>query len=362
MSVANDWVYSEGKDAIVLPSGKPSRTKKVTGTRLAKVLGLNPWGTPFQAWCEITKTAEPKFEGSKFTEAGNAIEPKLVAYVEEELGTSVLTPEAYWGALYSERKYGFFPDVAIFDGMWDGLEIDPKGRPRAIVECKTTQMKNAPYWQDGPPVYYLIQAMLYAKLQGVSKIIFPVAFLEEGDYAHPEQFVVRDGENARFWFYDLDELSVEIDGQLYNIDGILQLATEWYHAHVVTGISPAFDESKDADYLKILRTKNVAADNDLDGVLSKIKSLEDAIAKAELASGVKELEKGLKSAKDALKGMLTAELGDNDEYAEAGEWRLTRDVKWKVDETALKDAGLFEKFAEEVESLRLAKKPKEKSS
>ena len=34
----------------------PKRTKKITGTRFATILGLNPWSTPFEMWLAITKT------------------------------------------------------------------------------------------------------------------------------------------------------------------------------------------------------------------------------------------------------------------------------------------------------------------
>ena len=32
----------------------PKRTKKITGTRFATILGLNPWSTAFEMWCAIT--------------------------------------------------------------------------------------------------------------------------------------------------------------------------------------------------------------------------------------------------------------------------------------------------------------------
>lgn len=31
----------------------PKRPKKLTATRFATILGLNPWSTPFEVWCEI---------------------------------------------------------------------------------------------------------------------------------------------------------------------------------------------------------------------------------------------------------------------------------------------------------------------
>ena len=39
----------------------PKRPKKLTATRFATILGLNPWSTPFEVWCEITRTYQKPF-------------------------------------------------------------------------------------------------------------------------------------------------------------------------------------------------------------------------------------------------------------------------------------------------------------
>ena len=52
-----EWL--EGNKIKVVP---PKRPKKLTATRFATVLGLNPWSTPFEEWCEITRTYQKPFE------------------------------------------------------------------------------------------------------------------------------------------------------------------------------------------------------------------------------------------------------------------------------------------------------------
>ena len=47
----------------------PARPKKLTATRFAAIFGLNAWSTPFEAWCEITRTYEKPFEETKYTKA-----------------------------------------------------------------------------------------------------------------------------------------------------------------------------------------------------------------------------------------------------------------------------------------------------
>lgn len=63
----------------------PKKTKKVTGTRFATILGLNPWSTSFEMWCAITKTFELPFEDTVYTLAGKAIEPKQAEYMQKSL-------------------------------------------------------------------------------------------------------------------------------------------------------------------------------------------------------------------------------------------------------------------------------------
>ena len=45
-----EWL--DGNKIQIIP---PKRPKKLTGTRFATILGLNPWSTPFEIWCEVTR-------------------------------------------------------------------------------------------------------------------------------------------------------------------------------------------------------------------------------------------------------------------------------------------------------------------
>lgn len=45
----------------------PKRPKKLTATRFATILGLNPWSTPFEVWCEITRTYPEALQRTPFT-------------------------------------------------------------------------------------------------------------------------------------------------------------------------------------------------------------------------------------------------------------------------------------------------------
>ena len=71
-----EWL--ESKQIKITP---PKRTKKITGTRFATILGLNPWSTEFEMWCAITKTYEIPFEDTIYTIAGKAIEGSQIEYM-----------------------------------------------------------------------------------------------------------------------------------------------------------------------------------------------------------------------------------------------------------------------------------------
>ena len=66
----------------------PIKTKKLTATRFATVLGLNPWQTPFEIWCAVTKVYEKPFEDTIYTAAGKIIdvEPRAISAVRLAAG------------------------------------------------------------------------------------------------------------------------------------------------------------------------------------------------------------------------------------------------------------------------------------
>ena len=168
--------------------GTPNRLKKITGTRLSKILDCNHWATPFAAWCEIMKVAEPPFEGNKYTEAGQAIEPKLIDFCKDIVSPFIVSPSEYFKGV--KTNYDFFPENDVFGGMWDALAFDRDGVtiedddvPIAVIEAKTTSRPQD--WEMGVPDNYKVQGMMYAALLGCDEVYFPVAFLKPSDYYSP---------------------------------------------------------------------------------------------------------------------------------------------------------------------------------
>ena len=137
----------------VAPHKKP---KKITATRFATILGLNPWSSPFEVWCEITKTYQKPFEDTIYTIAGKTIEPKQIDYMRKAYGMyNLKTPTDIYGADYFKKTWGdFFHDTKVLGGMWDSLLVDENGKPEAVLEFKTT--KRAEDWVNDVPEYYAL--------------------------------------------------------------------------------------------------------------------------------------------------------------------------------------------------------------
>ena len=90
-----EWI--DGNKIQIIP---PKRPKKLTGTRFATILGLNPWSTPFEIWCEVTRTYQKPFEDTIYTIAGKTIEPKQAEYMKQTYFMSnLVTPTDLWGKL-----------------------------------------------------------------------------------------------------------------------------------------------------------------------------------------------------------------------------------------------------------------------
>lgn len=224
------------KDHIEIePIDKP---KKITATKLPQILGIGTsamYTTPFQVWCDIMRVYAKPFTENKFTTAGKHIEPKQLEHFKNKYDLkNLITPEDRYGMRY-QYMWDFFPDEKIFGGKWDSLTIDLKdGTTRRIIECKTAQDKKRKDWAEGIPADYLVQAELYAYLMGVDGITFLTTFLQPEDYDNPEKFVCDDTNTIITQAKLSDDTRFE--------ETIIKPAVMWWNNHVVTGISPKFNE------------------------------------------------------------------------------------------------------------------------
>lgn len=315
----------------------PKKPKKLTATRFATIMGLNAWATPFSAWCEMTKTYEDPFEDSIYTVAGKIIEPKVINYLNSRYFMDVKDPTALYGPDYFRKTWGdFFSSVEGLGGMWDALGDD------FVVEIKTTKRVEDWKGNDGkvePPIYYKLQACLYAYLLGFDNVVMTCSFLEDKDYpidlgngnfdTTPTEAFKPSADNTVVIEFSLSEEFPNFKEEY------IDPAMKFWRENVLTGISPKFDEKKDAEILKVLR-KNVteASDQDIAKLMKEADRLQAQIDKAK--AKIEDKEKRLKEINDLVKKSMVKQFRDGDKNVEikgsAYTWNLRRDVSKSFDQ------------------------------
>lgn len=340
-----EWL--EGNKIKVVP---PKRPKKLTATRFATVLGLNPWSTPFEVWCEITRTYQKPFEETIYTAAGKTIEPKQAQFMKKSyFMTNIVTPTDIYGEDYFNRTYGdFFKDEPVFGGMWDYLLVDENKKPVTVLEMKTT--KRAEDWAKDIPEYYALQAALYAYLLGVDDVIMVASFLSDKDYKDPSQFVPSAKNTITVPF--------KVSERYPEFKKLVKKAEKWWKDHVETGISPAFDEKADAEILKELRTNTLNPESDIEALLREGEELKAEIDR--LSAPIEPLEKRLKVVTDIIKQHALAQFRDGDKKVsirgEKYEWNVSRSETSEIDKDGLKADGLLAKYTRAKVSYRITTK------
>ena len=337
----------------------PKKPKKITGTHFPTVIGTNPFSTDFEVWCRCTRTYEIPFEGNKYTNAGQVIEPKVFDFLRNSMGFGdrVITPEDVYGKDHFKKTWGdFYPNTPIFGGMWDALITDENKQVEYVVEIKTVQVDGRSgslenRWKDGEaPHYQALQASLYAYLLGVDKVMMVAVALEDkkGDYEHPEQ-VIPSYANGNVY---IDEFRVS--ERYPNFDMYIAKATAWWNNHVLTGISPEFNEKKDAEILKALRTNKVDT-TDLSYLFGRAETLKAEIE--EVTATIATKEKELKAILEEIKKLALSQFREGDtKVAMRGdkyEWVLSKTTSVEVDKGSLEADGLLEKYSKTKTSYRL---------
>ena len=340
----------------------PKKPKKITGTHFPTVLGVNPFSSPFEVWCRCTRTYEKPFEGNKYTNAGQVIEPKVFDFLRYSMGFGdrVVTPEDVYGKDHFKKTWGdFYPDVNIFGGMWDALIKDEDGNIECVVEIKTVQVDGRSgsleeRWKDGEaPHYQALQASLYAHLLGVDKVLMVAVALEDkkGDYEHPER-VIPSYANENVY---TDEFKVS--ERYPNFDLYIEQATAWWNAHVLTGVSPDFDEKKDAEILTALRTNTIEISSDISTIVADAERLATEIEA--ITATIADKEKTLKALIDEIKKYALGQFRDGDTKVsipgQRFEFVLSKTETTELDKDALKADGLWEKYNKPKTNYRLTK-------
>lgn len=334
--------------------------KKITGTRFANCLGLSPWQTAFQVWCEVTKTYEPPFTGNIYTEAGKVIESKQLAYVEKRyFKGKVVTPTMRYGKDPFKTTYGdFYPDEPIFGGMWDSLVVDGEGKTARIIECKTT--KRAEDWNGDVPEYYAMQASLYAYLLGIDDVVMVASFLDEKDYPLDlgnGKFDLNPAEKFECTSDNTIIVPFKVSEKFPDFEERLKKAIDFYNNHCLTGLSPVYDKVKDKEYITPLTTNHITPDTSLDNLVNEREALVESLEEAmkPFAEKKKRLE--------VVEGLIKEKM--NDSFQEGDKqvtylsskfvYKLSKSTTTGIDKKKLEKDGLLPKYQTSTEKVTFTK-------
>lgn len=338
----------------------PKKFKKITGTHFPTVLGSNPFSTPFEVWCRCTRTYEIPFEGNKYTNAGQIIEGKVFDFLRNSMGfgDKLITPEDVYGKDHFKKTWGdFYPNTEIFGGMWDCLIRDDNGKVEYVVEIKTVRVDGRSgsldeRWKNGEaPHYQALQASLYAYLLGVDKVLMVAVALKdsEGDYEHPET-VVPSFSNGNVY---IDEFKVS--ERYPNFDMYIAQATDWWNKYVLTGISPEYDEKKDAEILKALRTNSVTPESNISSLVAEAEALKYEIDTVTESLG--ESKKRLEKIAEEIKKYALEQFREGDTKVSIKgkkiEFVLSKTNSSEIDKELLEADGLLDRYTKAKTSYRL---------
>lgn len=197
-----------------------------------------------------------------------------------------------------------------------------------------------------------MQAALYAYLLGIDDVIMVASFLDENDYEHPDRY------EPTIFNTITREFKVSERYPNHGFNKMFKAAQEWWDRYVVTGISPDYDEKKDAEILAALRTNTLNPDTDIEAVIKEAEELKVKLDKAQ--ADMAEDEKRLKTLTGIIKDHAVSQFRDGDKKVElAGGtylWTISKSTSTTVDKDALKKDGLLDKYQKTSESYRITAK------
>ena len=164
------------------------REKYIGGSDIPAIMGISPFKTRWQLLCEKAELVENEFEGNRYTEYGNILEPQIRAYINKMYKTKFAPSQKIKGDLRANT---------------DGFNGD------SVLEIKTTsQVHNT---LEGYKLY-LVQLLFYMQLNEVENGILAV-------YERPADFNPDfDAENLQIFEINAqanktltDEINAEID-------------------------------------------------------------------------------------------------------------------------------------------------------
>lgn len=204
------------------PGWVEARSGCITATRIAAVLGLSPWESPFSLWHRMAGTVSNEVEVSPEMEWGTRLEDAVAGKFADE-HSEYLYPQAGTWAHVDRPWQRATPDRLIVrdlsGSMWDPSPGDSPRRLMGLLEVKTSPFGDGwgPHGSAEVPVYYEAQVQWQMDTLGID--VCHVAVLISGhDY---REYVIHADPDAQAFMRErakdfLESLAV---GEAPKIDG-----------------------------------------------------------------------------------------------------------------------------------------------
>ena len=174
--------------------------------------------------------------------------------------------------------------------------------------------------------------------------------IRDRDYADPTKYVPNIKNTITVEF--------KVSERYPDFERMVREVESWWGEYVDGGISPVYDEKKDAEILAALRTHNLTPDTDINALVKEAEALKTEVDKATTA--IADKEKRLKEINDIIKELAMKQFRDGDKKVEIKgstyTWTVSRSETTTIDKKALEADGLLEKYQKRSEQYRMTVK------
>ncbi|MBX6386658.1 MAG: YqaJ viral recombinase family protein [Microbispora sp.] len=183
------------------PEWHKARATRVGGSRIAAILGLSPWESPYSVWCQMAGLTQPG-EQTAEQDRGHYLEPAIAAWFADQHPEYVVRAAGTY--VHQDRDWQLAnPDRLLLGAP--GAFTEPG--VRAVLEIKTDADGSG--WgepgTDQIPVYYRTQVQWYMDVLGLPRAHVAVLTSRLGfreyvvDYDPDDAAALRE---AAEWFLD----------------------------------------------------------------------------------------------------------------------------------------------------------------
>lgn len=165
-----------------------TEVRKITGTSIGALMGLNPFESPFTMQCRLLGLNDRDLSENKAVTTGIALEPRIIDYLaakHPDVGTVLSAESVFAPRQGTHEAWKSDWDDPDFGGHVDAI-ISKDGQDY-ILEVKT--VRSIDHWRGEIPPHYLWQVYLYNHfLTKQDKAYFGIGVVDDRDYQNPDNW------------------------------------------------------------------------------------------------------------------------------------------------------------------------------